>query len=414
VIRFVCPACNKGLKPPDDGVGRKSHCPRCGQRVLIPGPAAASGPPQAQTAWAKFKQWFQAIPKAVREAVAGGGKALLEGVVPGAAPAIELTKAVLEWALEKDSPERPKAGEKDVERVVEVVTTLTGKLDDLVAALARMPKDRREQGEGLVRGRVIHDSDMPEVIRELEDEVRTFDVLKAHYRAMLKRQGYGSQLLEDMLGLTLRFVGLSELLPEIEAAKRSARLTDGEFEEKATAAVKSFQDGARSFGRGNFAKAAESFGRVTAVAPKSVIARGAWETAKVVSGPPNAGTAQQVRDILKRLPSPSPVGGGVIRVHFPIRDEEVPGTFPSGRKVRDVILWNACNLSDKGMRALCATLPGVTRLSVRNARRLTDGVVPDLCKLSQLQRLLIWGSRLTQSGVSQLQSNRHWDVLNLR
>lgn len=38
MIRFSCPTCRKALKAPDHGAGQKVHCPRCGQRVLIPPP----------------------------------------------------------------------------------------------------------------------------------------------------------------------------------------------------------------------------------------------------------------------------------------------------------------------------------------------------------------------------------------
>src|SRR6266851_146361 len=38
MIRFSCPTCRKVLKSPDHGVGRKTFCPRCGQRLLIPSP----------------------------------------------------------------------------------------------------------------------------------------------------------------------------------------------------------------------------------------------------------------------------------------------------------------------------------------------------------------------------------------
>jgi DNA-directed RNA polymerase subunit RPC12/RpoP len=38
MIRFKCPACQKILKVPDEGAGRKINCPKCGQRMLIPAP----------------------------------------------------------------------------------------------------------------------------------------------------------------------------------------------------------------------------------------------------------------------------------------------------------------------------------------------------------------------------------------
>lgn len=38
MIHFQCPTCHKNLKAHDQGVGRKTHCPRCGQRLLVPPP----------------------------------------------------------------------------------------------------------------------------------------------------------------------------------------------------------------------------------------------------------------------------------------------------------------------------------------------------------------------------------------
>jgi hypothetical protein len=39
MIRFRCSACQKKLKAPDNGVGRKTSCPRCGQRLQVPAPS---------------------------------------------------------------------------------------------------------------------------------------------------------------------------------------------------------------------------------------------------------------------------------------------------------------------------------------------------------------------------------------
>jgi DNA-directed RNA polymerase subunit M/transcription elongation factor TFIIS len=41
MARFKCPACQKILKAPDEASGRKTHCPRCGQQLLIPSPVQA-------------------------------------------------------------------------------------------------------------------------------------------------------------------------------------------------------------------------------------------------------------------------------------------------------------------------------------------------------------------------------------
>lgn len=38
MIRFQCPACQKILKTPEHGAGRKINCPKCGQKLLVPPP----------------------------------------------------------------------------------------------------------------------------------------------------------------------------------------------------------------------------------------------------------------------------------------------------------------------------------------------------------------------------------------
>jgi hypothetical protein len=38
MIRFACPTCQKIIKAPDEGAGRKFPCPRCGQLLVVPPP----------------------------------------------------------------------------------------------------------------------------------------------------------------------------------------------------------------------------------------------------------------------------------------------------------------------------------------------------------------------------------------
>jgi DNA-directed RNA polymerase subunit RPC12/RpoP len=38
MIHFLCPTCHKDLEAPDNGAGSKTHCPGCGQRLLVPPP----------------------------------------------------------------------------------------------------------------------------------------------------------------------------------------------------------------------------------------------------------------------------------------------------------------------------------------------------------------------------------------
>src|SRR5262249_45288700 len=38
MICFTCPNCQKALKAPDNCSGRKTSCPKCGQRLYVPPP----------------------------------------------------------------------------------------------------------------------------------------------------------------------------------------------------------------------------------------------------------------------------------------------------------------------------------------------------------------------------------------
>jgi S1-C subfamily serine protease len=63
MIRFVCPSCEQVLKVTDNHANQKVNCPKCGQRLLVPGPqpnrtilarplaGPAAAPPEAPAAW---------------------------------------------------------------------------------------------------------------------------------------------------------------------------------------------------------------------------------------------------------------------------------------------------------------------------------------------------------------------------
>ena len=371
--------------------------------------------PALTAPWNKLRQVVGKIPDKVREAVCKAGKSIIGGLVPGGLPAIELTKAVYDWVTGAGSKQQPRASSSDIDRARAIICVLTEKLDDLAVAVAGMPKDKQEQGEGLIRWRIINDSDMAEVMRELEEEVRSFDVVNTHYRSILTHQGYSGQQLEILLKLALRMIGMSELVPELEAAKRDTHHTDNSFGDATYySVIQSFQAGAVAISQGKFPTAQEMFKQASIDAPRSAIAKAALATAVVVSHPPKSDTGDVVRRINASLPPPLPIGEGSIRIHIPIRDEDVPITFPNGWAAGDVILWDAGNLSDRGIQILCEILPGLKRLSIRKARQITNASVPHLCKLPLLQNLLLWNSKLTQAGVQELQRSRNWIGLNLR
>lgn len=46
MIRFACPTCLKKLKAPEKAIGRKVHCPRCTQIIIIPVPPEIKSVPK--------------------------------------------------------------------------------------------------------------------------------------------------------------------------------------------------------------------------------------------------------------------------------------------------------------------------------------------------------------------------------
>src|SRR5690348_13603878 len=41
MIRFACPKCKATIQAPDNKVGAKAPCPKCGQRLQVPAPPAS-------------------------------------------------------------------------------------------------------------------------------------------------------------------------------------------------------------------------------------------------------------------------------------------------------------------------------------------------------------------------------------
>ena len=61
MIRFACPTCQKVLKAPDEGAGRKVNCPKCSQRLIIPPPARQQTVFNQSTAPAPPADWREVV-----------------------------------------------------------------------------------------------------------------------------------------------------------------------------------------------------------------------------------------------------------------------------------------------------------------------------------------------------------------
>jgi hypothetical protein len=66
MIRFLCGACRKTLKAPDDWAGRKTTCPRCGQRLLIPPPVPIQARVKNETVLGEPVPHVAAVPAPLR------------------------------------------------------------------------------------------------------------------------------------------------------------------------------------------------------------------------------------------------------------------------------------------------------------------------------------------------------------
>jgi DNA-directed RNA polymerase subunit RPC12/RpoP len=98
MITFTCPACQAALESPDHTAGQKVHCPKCGQRLLIPPPMprpilnrtmlgqattplpTSSSPPPEPVVWVGVRCYDcdRAIPEgeSVRHDISSGGGGL--------------------------------------------------------------------------------------------------------------------------------------------------------------------------------------------------------------------------------------------------------------------------------------------------------------------------------------------------
>src|SRR5262245_23539357 len=151
----------------------------------------------------RLKHLVDSIPGPVRSA----GGLVFDTLLPGGARVVELVKETIDWATGKGAP--PQATEPDYERLEGLLKILKGRLDDVAEAVNALQVSA--QIPGYVRGKIINGPDMPEALRDLDDLARRFDVLEASHRQLLRHYHFAGPMLEKVLVLTRRLVGVSEL-----------------------------------------------------------------------------------------------------------------------------------------------------------------------------------------------------------
>jgi DNA-directed RNA polymerase subunit RPC12/RpoP len=97
-IRFSCPKCRKILKAPERGAGRQVSCPRCGQRMTVPGqPTAAPAPPAPA---GKTPDWLADAQRLGQPESAPAPAAVYNAECPGCKRKIPLSQAQLSLIVE--------------------------------------------------------------------------------------------------------------------------------------------------------------------------------------------------------------------------------------------------------------------------------------------------------------------------
>ncbi len=337
--------------------------------------------------FSRIRDMIQKIPAPVRCA----GEVVLDTLLPGGPGIVRLVKETVDWATKNEPAPTPSASPGDQQRVELMLGILQGQLEDVAEKVNRFPST--DQAKGYIRGCIINDEDIPAALRDLDGLAQQFDVLQASQRELLQQQHFSGELLQQLLVLTRRLVGVSDLASDLRAAHTS-------YPDFASS-LDLFQAGAVAFSKGQLQGARQAFEKLKAVQPNLPTVAIAFDTVNAAGSPADSPlTASLVESILRRLPPPSTKK---LSRDFPIRDEEVPTTFARHGELQELILWNCSNLTDTGLAALCSMLPRLTKLSLRKAYKITDRAIPAIRGLSQLQRLLLWKSQVTQRAANQLQ-----------
>ncbi len=347
----------------------------------------------------RIKRIVHSIPGPVRSA----GKIVLDSLLPGGSGVVELVAETLDWATKGGSGTPPPASPTEHQltaQTLEILQTQIAELAEVTNAL------QSEKQEGFIRGRLIHDTDMPEVLHRLEDLAQQFDRFRTSQEKLLQQQLHHTQRLDGMLRLTGRLVGVSDLLSELQAD-----VIDYPNFDKS---LRLYQHGVSALSAGNLKGSQTDFQQVAQARPQSCAASLALETVKVVSLPPDdPSLSSRVQQALDRIPAKVSLPVGSRRVRS-LTDQEVRGVFTGQSQLPDLIIWDCSCLTDSGLQWLCYLLPNLTRLSLRKAHQITDSSIPAPSALTKLRSLLLWGARMSLEGQQRLMDCLPGLALNVR
>jgi hypothetical protein len=284
----------------------------------------------------------------------------------------------------------------DIERLEKTLQIVRTEIDDLAENVNALQSE--QQKRGLIRGRLIYDPDMPIALRSLDCLVEEFDALRASHQQMLQHQKYTGELLNNMLTLTNKLVGMGGLVSELQVRNAPHATFDQ--------ALQLYGNGSRALDCGRINNAVAEFNQLARLQPNSQVASFALDTANIVALPVNdPSISGRVQSLLRRIPEVPVDVLQTTSLSIPsLSDDQVLAGFARHQQLQSVIIWNCSLLTDNGIAALCRLVPNLTKLSIRRGMQITDRSVPALCSLRQLRHLLLWQTRVTNEGANRLRN----------
>jgi hypothetical protein len=175
-------------------------------------------------------------------------KMILGAILPGGSAVVELVGEALDCAHEtaKDNLAVEKASAADLQRVGQVLDVLCRDLATLMTQLTQL-EQLPDIARQMLDTALATDERCRQAAHRLEDLARRFDRLEEQNRQILEGQGYATGMLEELLPLMRRVVGVVDLVEEL----CEVGLEPKDFHSR----LHAFQDGARALGLGRVAEA---------------------------------------------------------------------------------------------------------------------------------------------------------------
>ena len=180
-------------------------------------------------------------------------KLTLGALLPGSPAVVELVCGVLDCVhettkdhLEFDAAKMRSASAADLQRVEQVLDVLNGDLAALMAQLTHL-EQVPDIARQMLDTALATDESCRQAAHRLDELARRFDRLEEQNRRLLSGQGYAAGMLEELLPLMRRVVGVVDFVEELCAA--GLQLTD--FRNR----LHAFQDGANALGLGRVVEA---------------------------------------------------------------------------------------------------------------------------------------------------------------